>query len=631
MNLRTYKPLLALAALAFGLAACDSQELGTGTSPDGNELTITADTRGVVDGTYELKIKIDGDATTHVADLTVDGTDVTIEFWNKIFIAPGTKTLNIIAWTDVNYKYDKTDEESLMPVIHQNAATPVVWSPTTGPSIELRLVAASSLIHLKVTDSDGGTISTEDATMPNASSCMWSTEATDIGVLISSGSFTFTANGLEQILPTTIAAGKKLFVIPVDGVDKTLYALKDYTFAAGTEYTFNVRITTSGEAILEGFTIKGMDAGAQLGNYMIIRNIADLRTFRNRVNDGEYSLCAIQTADIVMEAVDKAGEGWEPIGNFNGTTGTKFTGIYNGGGHTISGLTIDRPKTSYDYNSHQGLFGNANGATFTNIHLEDVNITGYGRDAALVGYAISANISHCSTTSGKITGYEAGGLIGHLDDNSSVTYCYATIPVIGVRAGGLIGHSNGVSTTSRNNIAACYATGTVTNITDGVGNDFIELGGLLGRGWYSNIYFCYAEGAITNPYANGGSSYPSYTSGLVGNVRDAIITSCYATGTVTASDGILGSLVGYSFTAIANFTYCHAVPKGDATQLVSNSAILPTGCSITAGEAKLTVKTNYISNTGANNAPITVNGEDFDANIWDDNNPPKLQWQIPTP
>ncbi|MDL2299514.1 fimbrillin family protein, partial [Bacteroides sp. OttesenSCG-928-E20] len=148
--------------------------------------------------------------------------------------------------------------------------------------------------------SDGGTISTEDATMPNASSCMWSTEATDIGVLISSGSFTFTANGLEQILPTTIAAGKKLFVIPVDGVDKTLYALKDYTFAAGTEYTFNVRITTSGEAILEGFTIKGMDAGAQLGNYMIIRNIADLRTFRNRVNDGEYSLCAIQTADIVV-------------------------------------------------------------------------------------------------------------------------------------------------------------------------------------------------------------------------------------------------------------------------------------------------------------------------------------------
>src|SRR5690606_34902923 len=73
-------------------------------------------------------------------------------------------------------------------------------------------------------------------------------------------------------------------------------------------------------------------------------------------NTSRWSMHYTQTANIDASATSgwDSGAGFTPIGN----NSVKFTGSYNGGGRTITGLTINRPSTDY-----VGLFGSTNAAT----------------------------------------------------------------------------------------------------------------------------------------------------------------------------------------------------------------------------------------------------------------------------
>jgi hypothetical protein len=267
---------------------------------------------------------------------------------------------------------------------------------------------------------------------------------------------------------------------------------------------------------------------------------------------GDWDKYYEQTVDIDASSTSgwDGGNGFSPIGS-NSTP--FFTGSYNGQDHTIDGLFINR--SSLD----QAMFGRSSGAAFENIVITNVDITGSGRIASLVGWNETSTLSNCYAT-GSVNGTssDVGGLVGY-HSASTISNCYATCTVSGMSyAGGLAGENY------ESTISNSYATGSVS------GDD--QVGGLVGMNEDGNINNCYSSGTVTgdgeyigglcgkNPGPDHGPGYvtnsfsssdvignDAYTGGLIGH-NGGIVSNCYATGTVTGVDyvgGLLGRNGGY--------------------------------------------------------------------------------------
>ncbi len=166
-----------------------------------------------------------------------------------------------------------------------------------------------------------------------------------------------------------------------------------------------------------------------------------------------------QTADIDASSSSTwAGGGFLPIGN----TSTTFTGTYDGNGHTISGLTINRGSTNY-----VGMFGyigwTAGG--ITKLGLINLSISGSNNVGGLAGYNYSI-ISYCYT-SGAINGNQnVGGICGsnYSYNSSKINNSYSHCTVNGSlgSAGGFVGGNSG-------SISNCYSTGAVSGTGSYVG------------------------------------------------------------------------------------------------------------------------------------------------------------------
>jgi large exoprotein involved in heme utilization and adhesion len=213
-----------------------------------------------------------------------------------------------------------------------------------------------------------------------------------------------------------------------------------------------------------------------------------------------------------------SGAGFAPIGN----SSNRFTGRFDGLGHTISNLTINRPDTDY-----VGLFSFVDSGAVSNVGLVGGSVAGNNFVGGLVGISESSTISNSYAT-GAVTGSGGvvGGLVGY-NNTSTISNSYATGAVTGSggAVGGLVGSSDYGSTISNS-----YATGAVTG-----GGYFV--GGLAG----------YNDGTISNSYAAGAvSGSDDYVGGLVGYNDEGTISTSYATGNVTGADSV-GGLVGYNF------------------------------------------------------------------------------------
>lgn len=295
-------------------------------------------------------------------------------------------------------------------------------------------------------------------------------------------------------------------------------------------------------------------------------------------------------ADIDASATNtwNSGLGFSPVGN---SESNRFGGIFDGLGHTISGLYINRPTQDY-----VGLFGvnfsSAPGVYFRNIGLINSNITGRSVTGGLVAYAWgTTNISNSYSTNASITGAsstgglvgystgslrvsnsytsgtvsgtsQVGGLIGYVGSNSVIlnSHSTASVTATGSSVGGLIGFSSGGSITVDNS----YATGNVTaSATSG------SVGGLIGAAEFSGlgtrvVSNSYATGdvfghtnvggligwnrayTVSDSYATGDVSGTSWVGGLIGShgYGGTVITRTYATGNVTGTYEAIGGLVG---------------------------------------------------------------------------------------
>ncbi len=260
--------------------------------------------------------------------------------------------------------------------------------------------------------------------------------------------------------------------------------------------------------------------------YTVINSLAALQDIGTPDKlAGRYALGA--NIDASATVGWNGGEGFNPLGNI----ANAFTGSFDGLGHTIGNLTINRPSQS-----SIGLFGYAENATLRNIGVLDGSITGADGVGGLVGHNIAnngtASIANAYATGQVRGGNYVGGLVGYNHASSgtaSITHAYAAGQVRGWDyVGGLVGYNHASSGTA--SITHAYATGPVG------GNGYV--GGLVGYTYASN-----GTASISNAYATGAVSGSGSAGGLVGGSSGSSVTnSFYATtdtdGNAINSDGI---------------------------------------------------------------------------------------------
>jgi len=205
-------------------------------------------------------------------------------------------------------------------------------------------------------------------------------------------------------------------------------------------------------------------------------------------NSSRWGVYYIQTANIDATNTYFPG-GWSPIGNST----TKFTGIYEGNGYTISNLNCSIGSDNI------GLFGYTYGATISNLRVEGT-ITGSRYVGGLIGYAISTTVTKCSYTGTINAGTEAGLLIG-VATYSSISECYSSGTATAVNSVGGFIYYSGNSTISNN-----YNRGSVQRTSGYTYTDFASF--ICSLGSSVTISNCYTTGAVvylsgTNPTTKG--------------------------------------------------------------------------------------------------------------------------------
>ena len=317
--------------------------------------------------------------------------------------------------------------------------------------------------------------------------------------------------------PQTVAAGKPFVKVELGGGTFYFRPQNDVVLEAGSRYKYTVKVNATG-LTLEGCTIGdwadgGGESGAAELGYIYDSNTKTYTVYNadgllawNEAAQKDRSINCTLTADI-----DLTGKDWTPIGtNFYNS----YTGTFDGGGHTIKGLTV----TTND--QYVGLFGRLGKAGMVkNVVMEGVQITSnhsLGYAGGVAGFSWGGTIENCSV-SGSVSGtVSVGGVVG-IQWEASITGCSSSATVKGmVKVGGVAGETNSGAT-----MAACYATGNVTIEIDPINN--ILGGGLVGFNAGSSVLACYATGNVTRTSSGTGNVH---IGGFLGG-NYTTVTACY--------------------------------------------------------------------------------------------------------
>ena len=498
----------ALAALALSLAACTQDEAGF--LPEGAEgtpivftatglnpaATATVGTRAPVDGNWEgvqsVAVLMDGTVKAYdVTPSTADPTSATLTSTDPYYWT-NHNDITVTAWWPytagettppaVKVKANQSTQKDFegSDLIVADGQTVTYGSPT------LRFTHRTARVTIVLTDYTEGLASVQLTGL--------STEGDnpDIIVPYGKGSNTYTA----IVAPQNVAAGTTFIVCTFTNGKTFVYKMKNATdWQAGGEYTYTVSLAAAKDL---GYTIESN------GSYTVtsadgLMNIAEL------VNGGKSDINITLDTDI-----DLTGKNWTPIGT---SFSNKYTGTFDGGGHTIKGLTV----TTND--QFVGLFGSIGYAgTVKNVMMEDVQITSNrssGFAGGVAGYS-DGTIENCSV-SGSVSGtVYVGGVVG-AQWNGSITGCSSSATVKGtVYVGGVAGQTNGGAT-----LTACYATGNV--IIEIAPKKNISGGGLVGMNGGKGVRACYATGNVTS---TGSSTGNVHIFGLLGD-NNTTVTACY--------------------------------------------------------------------------------------------------------
>ena len=506
---RTNIHIFAALVLLLGLAACTQDEAGF--LPEGAEgtpivftatglnpaATATAGTRAPADGNWEgvqsVAVLMDGTVKAYdVTPTTADPTSATLTSTDPYYWT-NHNDITVTAWWP--YTAGETTPPAVKVKANQSAQKDFEGSDlivadgqtVTYGSPTLRFTHRTARVTVVLTDYTEGLASVQLTGL--------STEGDnpDIIVPYDKGSNTYTA----IVAPQSVAAGTAFITCTFTNGKTFVYKMKNATdWQAGGEYTYTVSLAAAKDL---GYTIESN------GSYTVtsadgLMNIAKL------VNGGKTDINITLTADI-----DLTGKDWTPIGT---DYDNSYKGTFDGGGHTITGLTF---TTNDEY---AGLFGWLNRAgTVKNVVMEGVQITSnqiYGGSiGGVVGYSWGT-IENCSV-SGSVSGtVYVGGVVG-VQIGGSITGCSSSATVKGtVDVGGVAGQTNSSAT-----LTACYATGNVIIEIDPIRN--ISGGGLVGFNGGNGLLACYATGNVTS---TGSSTGNVHIFGLLGD-NYTTVTACY--------------------------------------------------------------------------------------------------------
>ena len=529
----------AATALLFALAACTQDELAgdnrlpegeypvfiraTGLSVEATPLAASS-TRAAVDGDWQgvtsVALKMGDAVKEYTVTASTDFKSATLSRENDPYYWTSRDPITVSAWWPFN-NADITQMPAVKVAEDQSKLADFQNSDFisaenrkvefNNPTLEFTHRTARVTIELKpgtgFTSVAGATVSLVSLSADNGN-------PTAIKTYNASG------NTYEALTaPQTVAAGKPFVKVELGGGTFYFRPQNNVVLEAGSRYKYTVKVNATG-LTLEGCTIGSWaDGGGESGaaedlGYIYdsntktytVYNTNGLMNIAELVNGGKSDINITLDTDI-----DLTGKDWTPIGT---DYDNSYKGTFDGGGHTITGLTF---TTNDEY---AGLFGWLNRAgTVKNVVMEGVQITSnqiYGGSiGGVVGYSWGT-IENCSV-SGSVSGtVYVGGVVG-AQIGGSITGCSSSATVKGtVDVGGVAGQTNSSAT-----LTACYATGNVTIEINPAKN--IAGGSLVGMNAGSSLLACYATGNVTS---TGSSTGNVHIGGFLGN-NYTTVTACY--------------------------------------------------------------------------------------------------------
>ena len=520
----------AATALLFALAACTQDELAgdnrlpegeypvfiraTGLSVEATPLAASS-TRAAVDGDWQgvtsVALKMGDAVKEYTVTASTDFKSATLSRENDPYYWTSRDPITVSAW----WPFDNADITQMPAVkVAEDQSKLADFQNSdfisaenrkvefNNPTLEFTHRTARVTIELKpgtgFTSVAGATVSLVSLSADNGN-------PTAIKTYNASG------NTYEALTaPQTIAAGKPFVKVELGGGTFYFRPQNNVVLEAGSRYKYTVKVNTTG-LTLEGCTIGSWaDGGGESGaaedlGYIYdsntktytVYNTNGLMNIAELVNGGKSDINITLDTDI-----DLTGKDWTPIGT---DYDNSYKGTFDGGGHTITGLTF---TTNDEY---AGLFGWLNRAgTVKNVVMEGVQITSnqiYGGSiGGVVGYSWGT-IENCSV-SGSVSGtVYVGGVVG-AQIGGSITGCSSSATVKGmIDVGGVAGQTNSSAT-----LTACYATGNVIIEMDPKKN--IAGGSLVGMNAGSSLLACYATGNVTS---TGSSTGYMHIGGFLGN------------------------------------------------------------------------------------------------------------------
>ncbi|MCO7104691.1 fimbrillin family protein [Alistipes shahii] len=496
----------ALAALALSLAACTQDEAGF--LPEGAEgtpivftatglnpaATATAGTRAPADGNWtgvqSVAVLMDGMVKTYdVTPSTADPTSATLTSTDPYYWT-NHNDITVTAWWP--YTEGETTPSAVKVKANQSARKDFEGSDlivadgqtVTYGSPTLRFTHRTARVTVVLTDYTEGLASVRLTGLSTEN------DNPDKITPYDKGSNTYIA----LVAPQSVAAGRTFITCTFTNGKTFVYKMKNATdWQAGGEYTYTVSLAAAKDL---GYTIES-DGSYTVTSADGLMNVAEL------VNGGKTDI------NITLDKnIDLTGKGWTPIGT---SFDNSYKGTFDGGGHTITGLTV----TTND--QFVGLFGYLNRAGMVkNVVMEGIQITSnhmFGCTGGVVGYSWGT-IENCSV-SGSVSGTDCvGGVVGS-QKAGSIIGCSSSATVKGKHyVGGVAGEKWGTMT-------ACYATGNVTLEIASQKNNFG--GGVVGLNGGSRVLACYATGNVTS---TGSSTGNVHIGGLFGDSYTTV-TACY--------------------------------------------------------------------------------------------------------
>ena len=505
----------AATALLFALAACTQDELaGDNRLPEGEypvviratglsvETTPLAapSTRSAVDGDWQgvtsVALKMGDAVKEYTVTASTDFKSATLSRENAPYYWTSRDPITVSAWWPFNnanitqMPAVKVAEDQSKLADFQNSDFISAENRKVefnNPTLEFTHRTARVTIELKpgtgFTSVAGATVSLVSLSADNGN-------PTAIKTYNASG------NTYEALTaPQTVAAGKPFVKVELGGGTFYFRPQNNVVLEAGSRYKYTVKVNATG-LTLEGCTIGSwVDGGGESGaaedlgyiydsntNTYTVYNADGLMNVAELVNGGKTDI------NITLDKnIDLTGKGWTPIGT---DYDNSYTGTFDGGGHTITGLTVTTNDEYAGLFGYLGNFGNAAG-TVKNVVMDGIQITcnhrlGYAGGVAGFSWGTIENCSVSGSISGTVS---VGGVAGQTSFGATLTACYATGNVIieidrtqNISGGGLVGFNDGIS------LLSCYATGNVTSTGSGTGN--VHIGGFLGDN-YTTVTACY--------------------------------------------------------------------------------------------------------------------------------------------